>query len=152
VPKHDSRRRAASVKALEVQIRPGCLWDGCKPPKWTRAKPRMKTASGEFRRGFFGFSKIRYMVWSRDSKRWRSWGQRSKSWHKNEIHHELNKQYYGVSVSHATLCIITHEHVWVDDTLFASLCSGVDLVVCCRSSGCWWLLTWSQSQRTTVIN
>jgi len=55
-------------KTREVKIRPGDLGEGCKLRKCAQAKPRMKTASGEFRYRFFGFFKISYMVWSRDSQ------------------------------------------------------------------------------------
>jgi len=60
-----SFRQWRRVTRTEVLIRP---WGLGESRKWVRANPRMKNASGEFCRGFFGFSKIRCMVWSFDSR------------------------------------------------------------------------------------
>jgi len=124
----------------------------------------MKNASGKFRRGFcffslqFGGSWFDHMA-ADVVQRWTSWGQRSRSWRENEIHHDFSKYYYGVSASHASLRIILHEHVhvlmtlgYVDDTLLASSGSGVSLAVWDRDSGCWCLLLWMQSLRTIIVN
>jgi len=69
VPKvrHESRRQEATAEGMRSLNLAFFMWEGCKLPKWVRVKPRMKNYSCEFRRGFFGFSKIWCMVWSHDS-------------------------------------------------------------------------------------
>jgi len=91
-------------------------------------------------------------------KRWRSWDQRSRSWHKNEIQHELSisntmvceSRFTALHSAWARACV--DDRGYVDDSLLVSSGSRVSLSVWNRGSGCCCLLTWIQSIRTVVLN